>query len=649
MQELKKVIDVNKDKCVNCHQCIAACPVKFCNSAVNGYVEVNANLCIGCGMCIKACTHDARIGIDDTEAFFADLKKGISIVAVVAPAVAAVFPGQYLQLNKWLKSIGVKGCFDVSFGAELTIKSYLNHVEENKPKAVIAQPCPALVSYIEIYRPELLNYLAPADSPMMHTIKMIKNYYPSFAASRIVIISPCFAKRREFDEVGVGEYNVTMTSIKKYLTENKINLDKFAKEDFDNPPAERAVLFSTPGGLLRTAQRWNPKIGSVTRKIEGPHVIYHYLDKLKSQIDKGNAPVLIDCLNCELGCNGGPGTGNADKSPDEIEKYIEDRNNEMQKTWKKSGVLKTTLSVQKKIKSMLNKYWAPNLYTRSYVDRSVNNSIRQPTTEEKKKILESMRKYTDKDLINCASCGYNGCDKMVIAIFNGLNVIDNCHHYNAKKLNEMGDEIKSKAESQQTAVSGINVSLQHISSSIESIAAATEQIKASINEINSTTREASSLAKDSAGLASNTVNVVEILEQTTVDVRKSLDGIKTITDQTKLLALNASIEAVNAGEAGKSFTVVANEIKQLAFETSRTSDKIFSNMETMNVQTLEAVTTIRKIGSGINEINSMQTTVATSIEMQVATIAEIASNMKDVASELQSISGNLDVVIRSYN
>jgi len=649
MRALTKVIDVDKDKCVNCHQCIAACPVKYCNSAVNGYVEVNENLCIGCGMCIKACTHDARVGLDDTDAFFTDLKKGISIVAVVAPAVAAVFPGQYLQLNKWLKSIGVKGCFDVSFGAELTIQSYLNHVKENNPKAVIAQPCPALVSYIEIYRPELLSYLAPADSPMMHTIKMIKNYYPSFAASRIVIISPCFAKRREFDEVGIGEYNVTMSSIKNYLIENNIDLDNYTKEDFDNPPAERAVLFSTPGGLLRTAQRWNPKIGSITRKIEGPHVIYHYLDKLKSQIDKGNAPVLIDCLNCDLGCNGGPGTGNADKSPDEVEKYIEDRNNRMQQTWKKSGVLKTTRSVQKKIQSLLNKYWVPDLYIRSYVDMSVNNYIRQPTSEEKKKILESMKKYSEKDLINCASCGYNECNKMVVAIFNGLNVVDNCHHFNGKKLNEMSDEIKTKAESQQAAVSGITSSLQHISSSIESIAAATEQIRSSISEINSTTRDASSLAKNSAGLASTTVNVVEILEQTTVDVRKSLDGIKTITDQTKLLALNASIEAVNAGEAGKSFTVVANEIKQLAFETSRTSDKIFSNMETMNIQTAETVTTIRKIGSGINEINSMQMTVASSIEMQVATIAEIAANMKDVASELQSINSNLNVVIRSYN
>ena len=70
------------------------------------------------------------------------------IVAVVAPAVASYFPNQYLKLNGWLKSLGVRAFFDVSFGAELTIKSYLHHIESNHPKTVIAQPCPAIVTYI---------------------------------------------------------------------------------------------------------------------------------------------------------------------------------------------------------------------------------------------------------------------------------------------------------------------------------------------------------------------------------------------------------------------------------------------------------------------------------------------------------------------
>jgi iron only hydrogenase large subunit-like protein len=53
----------------------------------------------------------------------------------------------------------------VSFGAELTVQSYLAHVSANAPRLVIAQPCPAIVSFIEIYHPELIPFLAPADSP----------------------------------------------------------------------------------------------------------------------------------------------------------------------------------------------------------------------------------------------------------------------------------------------------------------------------------------------------------------------------------------------------------------------------------------------------------------------------------------------------
>ena len=58
------------------------------------------------------------------------------VVAIVAPAVAPNFRGKELELNGWLKSIGVKAVFDVSFGAELTTKSYINHINKNNPKLV---------------------------------------------------------------------------------------------------------------------------------------------------------------------------------------------------------------------------------------------------------------------------------------------------------------------------------------------------------------------------------------------------------------------------------------------------------------------------------------------------------------------------------
>jgi ferredoxin len=52
-------------------------------------------MCIGCGACIRACTHGARLIIDDIDAFMTDLRRGVKIIAVVAPAIAASFPNKY--------------------------------------------------------------------------------------------------------------------------------------------------------------------------------------------------------------------------------------------------------------------------------------------------------------------------------------------------------------------------------------------------------------------------------------------------------------------------------------------------------------------------------------------------------------------------
>lgn len=298
---LRPVIKVEKDKCVACHQCVQVCPVKFCNDASGDHVAIRPELCIGCGTCLDVCTHGARTGLDDFDEFMSAVSAGVRIVAIAAPAVASNFPEEYLHLNGWLRSLGVQAVFDVSFGAELTVRSYLEAIRTKKPKCVIAQPCAALVSYIEIYRPELLQHLAPADSPMLHTMKMIREFYPRYSSAKFVVLSPCYAKRREFDETGMGDFNVTYRSLDAHFKAKSINLRACPKVEYDNPPAERAVLFSSPGGLLRTAMREAPGIDRKSRKIEGVPFVYHYLSHLNDAIGRNNAPLLVDCLSCEIG------------------------------------------------------------------------------------------------------------------------------------------------------------------------------------------------------------------------------------------------------------------------------------------------------------------------------------------------------------
>ena len=320
-KSLPQIVHVDKDKCVNCHACIAVCPVKICNDGSGAYVNLNPNTCIGCGRCLAACTHGARFFTDDLADFLRAVAERRKIIAVAAPSVVSNFPGQYLRLNGWLKSLGVEAVFDVSFGAELCAKTYAAHIRRRSPQVVIAQPCPAIVTYIQVHRPELLQYLAPVDSPMLHTMKMVRRYFPQYKDHQIVVLSPCPAKKREFEETGYGDYNVTYASIRDHMESSGITLEQFPEEPYETPTPDTAVLFPEPGGLVQTLERWLPGVGEQTRTIEGQETIYRYLAALPDMISKRPAtvPLLIDCLNCQHGCNCGPAALAVEREIDAVE------------------------------------------------------------------------------------------------------------------------------------------------------------------------------------------------------------------------------------------------------------------------------------------------------------------------------------------
>ena len=537
MKKLAHVIDINEEKCVSCNQCVRVCPARFCNDGSKvGHIGVNFDQCIGCGACIRACTHDARVIIDDTDLFMVDVQKGIKMIAIVAPAVAASFPNKYLHLNTWLKSLGIEAVFDVGFGAELTVKSYLEHIEKNKPKLVISQPCPAIVTYIQIYRPELLPYLAPAQSPMLHTIQMVKEFYPEYKNHKIAVISPCVAKKREFEETQLGDYNVTMSKLDDYLNDRHIDLAQFKPSDYDNPPAERAVLFSTPGGLMRTAMREVPGIDERIRKIEGP-VVYHYLDHLNDSLNAGINPLLIDCLNCELGCNGGPGTKRIRASQDELEHHVETRSNSLRNMYQKSEQEHPEL-----LGKTLNDFWKPKIYDRRYQNLRENNSVKQPTETQIQSIFENeLEKKSELDVLNCGACGYHSCREMATAIHNGLSRPELC--FAKERLDMTASAEKEKfANELFKALEGMVVSVNETATHMQSVNGETKEISNMVTEI----------AK--------------------------------IARHTNLLALNASIEAARAGAHGKGFAVVAQEVRELSKSSNEAAERIAELVSGASVQ-----------------------------------------------------------------
>jgi len=646
---LTTVIQVDEKKCINCYACITACPVKFCTDGTREKLLINDDLCVGCGNCIRACSHSARLPVDDTAHFVSDLRRGDKMVAIVAPAIVSFMPDDYLRLNGWLRSVGVDAVFDVSFGAELTVLSYLSHIREKSPRLVIAQPCPAIVTYIEVYRPELIPYLAPAESPMMHTAKMIREYYPQYRDHKVAVISPCVAKRREFDETGLGDYNVTMVLLKAYLDKNRISVSSFPEHEYEGAPAERAVGFSSPGGLLDTIERFVPGIRRDTRKIEGSHTVYHYLDEVAGLLDTPGVkfPLLIDCLNCEKGCNGGPGTGNDEKPLDELESPIRRRIARLEESIGARD-LRRSAKAQKRYNDSLAKFWRPGLYRREYRDISGNYAIVQPSDGQLGDVYRSLRKFGAQDIYDCTACGYMKCRTMAIAIFNGLNKPEHCTHYNALVVEERREEIRRQLNEQIGKAAGMLAGMQDMTNKLlgrldehlgemDKSTNVAHEMKEAISETAELARnEQSSIHRliDSAGSGrqsmTETAGSVKEIAQSVGGIASAIKTIAAIAANTNLLAMNAAIEAAHAGEAGRGFAVVADEIRRLS-ETTRENSRAIAN-------------TLSGIIEGINLTSKRTGDTSELIDGMSKSIDDVAAAMMGFTDRLGGLSQSGSVI-----
>jgi len=649
---LKPVIHVDEDKCINCYACITDCPVKLCMNASGEKISINSDLCIGCGNCIAVCTHKARSIIDDTPRFFNDLKNGTKMIAIVAPAVASVFPDKFLNLNGWLKSLGVEAFFDVSFGAELTVISYLDYINARNPRTVIAQPCPAIVSFIEIYHPELIPYLAPADSPMLHTIRLVNEYYPQYRNHKTVVISPCIAKRREFDETNLGNYNVTMLALKEHLESQRQNLSSFPEVQYTTPHAERAVGFSSPGGLLDTAERFVPGIRRKTHKVEGIHTIYPYLIEMGELLNTDvEIPLLIDCLNCEKGCNGGPGTGNIDKPLPVLENPIRKRRAKLEAYHKPhKGEW-----VYKKYHKVLDQYWKKNLYNREYKDLSGNNTLKTPNEQELTAVYHTLKKFDKKDIYNCTSCGYGSCEMMAKAIFNNLNKPENCAHYimarlkEQMKTEELNRLLKEHISRASGLIEGISQTVRNLNASIDMQAQAVKESSQKTEIILKSLKSTSEVSRNKQGdineLIENAAQGQESMKETIQSVQsisQSVDGIgsaikiiSAIAANTNLLSMNAAIEAAHAGDAGKGFAVVADEIRRLSESTRENSRNIAKTLKTI-------IDNISITSKRSGDTDSRITEISKEIKGFAETMTSLINTFNELSAESQDITVSLD-------
>ena len=287
----------NNNKCILCRRCVGACanvqkvgvigPVRrgFKTAIESPWEMKLAEMaCINCGQCITACPVGALTETDNTQ----DVWKALAdpakhVVVQPAPAVRAALGEEFGlpmgtsvtgKMAAALRRLGFAKVFDTDFGADLTIMEegteLIDRLNNGGVLPMITSCSPGWIKYCEHYYPEFIPNLSSCKSPHEMTGAMVKTYYADKAGidpQNIVVVSvmPCTAKkfearRPELGRNGMADVDVVITTreLARMIKEAGIDFVNLPDEDFDSLMGEStgaSVIFGATGGVMEAALR----------------------------------------------------------------------------------------------------------------------------------------------------------------------------------------------------------------------------------------------------------------------------------------------------------------------------------------------------------------------------------------------------------